>query len=203
MGKVFGIGFHKTGTTSLAKALTMLGYRVTGPNAVHRRDLDDRVALEVARELLPQFDAFQDAPWAYLYRELDRLVPGSRFVLTVRPEEEWLTSVVRHFGRRVSPLREWVYGPGLGSPIGNEHQYLERYRRHDREVRAYFAHRPDDLLIMDVTGDDGWEVLCPFLDRPAPDVPFPHVNDAATREGYGPLRRVKRRINWMTRRLRS
>jgi hypothetical protein len=30
--KVFGIGFHKTATTSLAKALSYLGYRVTGPN---------------------------------------------------------------------------------------------------------------------------------------------------------------------------
>src|SRR5215472_9937783 len=32
--KVFGIGFHKTATTSLAKALSYLGYRVTGPNWV-------------------------------------------------------------------------------------------------------------------------------------------------------------------------
>jgi UDP-N-acetylmuramate-alanine ligase len=37
--KVFCIGFHKTGTTSLAVALKTLGYRVTGPNGVHDPDI--------------------------------------------------------------------------------------------------------------------------------------------------------------------
>jgi hypothetical protein len=32
--KVFGIGFHKTATTSLATALSYLDYRVTDPNWV-------------------------------------------------------------------------------------------------------------------------------------------------------------------------
>ena len=35
--KVFGIGFHKTATTSLAKALSYLGYRVTGPMCKYNR----------------------------------------------------------------------------------------------------------------------------------------------------------------------
>ena len=29
--RVFGIGFHKTGTTTLDVALTVLGYKVLGP----------------------------------------------------------------------------------------------------------------------------------------------------------------------------
>ncbi|MEE2776427.1 MAG: sulfotransferase [Acidobacteriota bacterium] len=31
MTKVFGIGFHKTGTSSLGAALEVLGYRVRAP----------------------------------------------------------------------------------------------------------------------------------------------------------------------------
>lgn len=200
--KVFGIGFHKTGTTSLRLALEELGYRVTGPNGVHRRGMDTPMALAIAHEMLPRYDAFQDNPWANLFREMDREVPGSRFVLTVRSEDAWLRSVVGHFGPRSTPMREWIYGAGLGSPVGNEDLYVERYRRHNREVLEHFAERPDDLLIMDITRGDGWAALCPFLGRPVPHGAFPHSNSASARSTAGPLRRARWRVRWATRRLR-
>ena len=31
-------------------------------------------------------------------------------------------------------------------------------------------------MIMDVVAGDGWETLCPFLDRSTPDIPFPKAN---------------------------
>ena len=59
--KVFGIGFHKTATTSLAKALSYLGYRVTGPNWVDNPNIAEEV-YEMAFEFAHKFDAFQDNP---------------------------------------------------------------------------------------------------------------------------------------------
>ena len=44
---------------------------------------------------------------------------------------------------------------------------------HERRVRAYFADRPDDLLVIDISAGEGWEALCPFLGVPVPDKPFP------------------------------
>ena len=41
---------------------------------------------------------------------------------------------------------------------------------------AHFAGRPDDLLVLDVVGGEGWERLCPFLGLAPPDEPFPHFN---------------------------
>ncbi|MDH4113456.1 MAG: hypothetical protein OEV60_12390 [Actinomycetota bacterium] len=200
--KVFGIGFHKTGTTSLGAALRVLGYRVTGPNGVHRTGMNTEMAMATALELLPKFDAFQDNPWAMLFREMDREAPGSKFVMTVRPDEEWLRSVVGHFGPRSTPMREWIYGAGLGSPIGHEDLYLERYRRHNREVLEHFSDRPNDLLVMDITRGDGWDVLCPFLGLDVPSQAFPHANAASARSSAGLLRRARWRVRWATRRLR-
>jgi len=200
--KVFGIGFHKTGTTSLGEALRILGYRVTGPNGIHRTGMDHAMAMATALDLLPRYDAFQDNPWAELFREMDREVPGSRFVLTVRPEEAWLQSVVGHFGPRSTPMREWIYGTGHGSPLGNEDLYLDRYRQHNRDVREHFADRPHDLLEIDITRGDGWELLCPFLGLDVPDRDFPHSNSASTRSDAGLLRRAKWQVRWATRRLR-
>jgi len=188
--KVFGIGFHKTGTTSLADALTVLGYQVTGPNGVRLRGIDHRSAWNLATDLLPRFDAFQDNPWPLLYRDVDRAVPGSKFVLTMRPDERWLDSVVRHFGADSTPMREWIYG--VGSPLGHEDVFLDRYRRHNHEVAEYFRGRDHDLLVLRITEGDGWELLCPFLGHDVPDVPFPHSNRAAETSGAGALTRLRR-----------
>jgi len=178
-GKVFCIGFHKTGTSSLERALTILGYRVTGPNGVRDRKIGTHV-LALAQSLVPKFDAFQDNPWPVIYKEMDAAWPGSKFILTQRDPEAWLRSQVRHFGKKTRPMREWIYGAGC--PEGNEDIYRERFLRHYREVPAYFADRPNDLLVMDLAAGDGWEKLCPFLGKEIPNQPFPHANKAATRD---------------------
>ena len=168
--KVFGIGFHRTGTKTLGAALEILGYRVTGPNG-HRDPDISRTVYEKAFGLVPKFDAFKDNPWPLLYRELDERYPGSKFVLTVRPTDEWIRSAVGHFGKQPRTMVEWIYG--VGFPVGNEDIFIERYERHNREVQEHFKDRPDDLLVLRVTEGEGWEKLCPFLGRDVPDVPFP------------------------------
>src|SRR6266550_8959585 len=126
--KVFGVGFHKTGTTSLAQALSYLGYRVTGPNGVNNPYIGKDV-LAITLDLANRFDAFQDNPWPIVFKELDEQFPHSKFILTVRPTEEWIRSVVSHFKDDDTPMRKWIYG--VGCPKGNEEIYIERYERHN------------------------------------------------------------------------
>ena len=47
--KIFGIGFHKTGTTSLAQALKMLGFSVTGPNGINDPNIADNARYLIQR----------------------------------------------------------------------------------------------------------------------------------------------------------
>ena len=176
--KVFCIGFHKTGTTSLEKALELLGYRVTGPNGTKDPDIAAKVH-DMADELVAKYDAFQDNPWPVLYREMDEKYPGSKFILTMRSPESWILSQVRDFGLRETPMRRWIYGDDAGCPEGNEDVYVERYERHNREVLEYFEGRPDSLLVLDLPKGDGWPELCAFLGEPVPDKPFPHANKAS------------------------
>jgi hypothetical protein len=180
--KVFGIGFHKTGTKSLAEALRRLGYRVTGPNGTGDEDIAGKL-LPMTLALAEQFDGFQDNPWPLVYREMDRQFPGSKFVLTLRPMESWVGSVVRHFGTKTTPMRRLMYG--AGSPLGNEAIYIERHKRHIDEVRDYFRDRPQDFLTLRITEGEGWQQLCPFLGRPVPESPFPHRNPESVRAPKG------------------
>ena len=177
--KVFCIGFHKTGTSSLRKALETLGYRVTGPNGRKDPDIAENV-LPLAFGLVEQFDAFQDNPWPIIYKELDCRYPGSKFILLRRPTEAWIKSVVDHFGTKDTPMRKWIYG--VGHPKGNEDIYTRRYDLHNEQVMKYFEHRPDDLIVMDYTQGDGWGKLCPFLGCEIPDAPYPHANKGSDRK---------------------
>jgi hypothetical protein len=193
--KVFCVGFQKTGTTSMGAALEILGYRVTGGNWARDPEVA-RVALQRALETAPLYDAFQDNPWPLLYQEMDKAFPGSKFIMTIRPPEQWIKSAVKGFGAGTSPVREWIYGEGKGSPVGNEQTWLARYERHNREVLAYFAGRQDDFMVMDLAAGDGWEKLCRFLGQPVPDVPFPHANPAHKKFLKRTLKSIKRRLGF-------
>ena len=101
--KVFGIGAHKTGTTSLASVYSLCGLTVgdqvegelTGYSA--RRGQFQKLIDYVQRA-----DAFQDSPFAdaAVYGALDALFPGSKFILTVRPAQDWFRSFQRFTARR-------------------------------------------------------------------------------------------------------
>ncbi len=177
-GKILGVGMHKTGTKSFANALRTLGYRVTGPFGVNERQAPD-TTLKHALKTLEKYDAAQDNPWPFLYREIDAAYPGSKFILTHREPEDWIQSVVGHFGGTSTPMREWIYG--VGDPRDNEDRYVEVYERHNRNVTTYFADRPTDFMTLRVGDADGWSALCQFLGVAEPTTPFPHLNSERQR----------------------
>lgn len=176
--KVFCIGLHKTGTTSLAVALKTLGYRVTGPNGVHDPNIEKNV-FAMAYDLVDKYDAFQDNPWPIIYKALDVKFPDSKFILTLTAPEFWIKSQVKHFGRKETPMRKWIYG--VGCPEGNEDIYLKRFEDHNKEVKNYFKDRPQDLLVLELVNGDGWEELCPYLGVDIPNTSFPHAKKASDR----------------------
>lgn len=172
-GKIFVIGFHKTGTSSIDKALRILGFRVCGTICTHDLNIEQNV-YQTAFNLVNRYDAFQDNPWPILYKQLDQKYPGSKFVLTLRPTNQWIKSMVNSFYTESSPMRQWIYG--VGYPKGNEDIYINRYEQHNEEVLNYFKNRPGDLLVLRITEGEGWEKLCPFIGREIPTCEFPLTN---------------------------
>jgi hypothetical protein len=176
--RVFGIGLIKTGTSSLREALELLGY-----NAVHGGPLETmklvQEAIDAGEPMLsrldPSYNAFADVfGITYYFYLADVQYPGSRFILTVRDLDEWLDSRRRHTERN-RKLR--AAGRYRGDLLEVDLEAWEaEYRRHEAIVRSYFADRPDDLLVYDLTAGEGWEPLCRFLGHPVPDAPFPRAN---------------------------
>lgn len=188
--KVFGIGFHKTATSSLAAALRILGYHVTGPDRVNEISSWEEI-LEVVDRNVSKYDAFQDNPYPIAYEYIDDTSEDAKFILTVRDEEEWIQSVVDYFKGETTPMREYIYG--VGDPLGNESVYLERYRKHNQNVKEYFGSR-EDFLVLRITEGEGWDKLCDFLGLPRPPLEnFPHSRKRDG-SGYHPTPSVRRAL---------
>lgn len=177
--KVFSIGFHKTGTSSLSVALKHLGFRVK-EKTISNPNLDKESLFEMATEGSEAYDAFRGDYWSLIFREVDHQFPGSKFILTMRPADTWIASVVDHFDTYDTEVRQLLYG--APSPRGHEDVYIKRYEQHNQEVLDYFRDRPDDLLVMRITEGDGWDKLCPFLGREVPSSEFPFTNKGKSRE---------------------
>jgi hypothetical protein len=93
----------------------------------------------------------------------------------------WLSSI-RHARSRLRTqhfLRRAAYG---ALAFRDPTQLLDVYDAHCRRVRDHFRDRATDLLEIDICGGDGWELLCPFVDRPIPDAPFPHAGSPTARD---------------------
>lgn len=193
MKKVFGIGLSKTGTTSLHAALEQLGMRsLHNPESMLSVEGGE---LRFSSALAAEYNALSDLPIAAFYRELDREFPGSRFILTTRSEEPWLASCANHFHPSAFPSNEVVrklVERVYGTPVFEPNAFRASLRRHESEVRQYFAGRPLDLLIIDIDQTDKWTPLCRFLGISAPGVSYPHQN-RATRVPL-PLKRLARAV---------
>ncbi|MCP4397071.1 MAG: sulfotransferase [bacterium] len=179
--KIFCIGFHKTGTTSMGALCRELGYLGRGAykvwdtafvNALKQGDLSE------LKEVAEHYEAFWDNPWPVFYKELDQWYPSSKFILTVRDSSSWIASIVNHFGNLENPssaMREFIYG--YGNPAGHEKLYIERFERHNREVLKYFQERPQKLLVVDLNERDALKKTCRFLGKEITTLKtMPHKN---------------------------
>jgi hypothetical protein len=98
--KILGVGLSKTGTSSLHRALQILGY-----SSLH---FDEERLVDVldGSNPTPDFrryddvDAVLDLPTAVFYEELLAAYPECRCILTVRDVDSWWRSVSRYFNDR-------------------------------------------------------------------------------------------------------
>lgn len=190
---VICVGFHKTGTSSLGAALSILNYRVKGityrPLIPILNGNYDKVL-----KIIRNYDAVQDAPWFKIYKELDELIPNSKFILTLRDEESWYHSAVKQFSDLKSAQHEWIYGRGKGLLRYNKKNAIDVYTKHNKEVKDYFKDRPDDLLVLDFTEGREWEKLCSFLNESIPNTSFPHSNKSSTSKAKSEFKIMRRKV---------
>lgn len=191
--KVFGIGLSRTGTKTLTAALDILGLTIVHyPN--DKTTLAELEAGNCDFTILQYVNGITDITVVPFYEKLDILFPGSKFILTIREKASWLASVKEHWDYDLRTqgnaarnndyatnyavtqlLKQMVFGR-LDFDAAHMAGVYDRYLQ---QVTTYFQHRPEDLLIIDICGRQGWEMLCPFLGCAVPDRLFPYIETDA------------------------
>ena len=175
--KIVGVGLNKTGTKTLGTCLRhwQFNHASFSPAAFELWRRNNHAEL---LKTAAAYDSYEDWPWPLIFRDIDRLYPGSKFILTRRSDPEvWFKSLCKH-AERTGPtiFRKYIYGYEM--PHEHKDEHIRYYEEHLQTVRDYFKDRPEALLEVCWEEGSGWAELAQFLDRPAPDIPFPHENKA-------------------------
>jgi len=200
--KIFCIGAGKTGTTSIEKALSDLGYKM-GNQAQGELLVKDYSArnFKPILKFCKTADAFQDAPFCFkhLYVALDQAFPDSKFVLSMRDsEEQWYNSFTRfqsklfangksiptvddlknakyRYKGYVWEVRQKVYGITENDDPYDERILKEYYRSHNKEILDYFRYK-NNLLVLNIAEKQSYKKLCNFLNKKPLYDEFPWEN---------------------------
>ena len=167
--QVVQIGFNKCGTRSLYHF-----FRRNGLSCAHYAQgrLGAVMALNLATgqpvlKGLGQFNALTDLQGPVIgslfeghmfFREIDRDHPGAKFILPVRPVEDWIQSRLTHphYARRCRQHYDVADFDALAE------LWRAQWTQYRLDVERHFRKRPDDLLVFDITAD-GPEKIRDFL----------------------------------------
>lgn len=183
--KVYVVSLPRTGTKTVCKMLSTVGYNVKHlPSVFYPRLIGE------------DFNAFADTPcysYSFVYeRKFDK--NDNKFIYIDRPVDDWIESfegVNLHTGYSL-----------LMNLTMHEHMNVVRlldsrcmgevfgyHKTYDREhfKQKYYDHREqmqellgDKMLVYKLS--QGWEPLCEFLNLPLPESEVPHLNQKVINE---------------------
>ena len=132
----------------------------------------------------------------YTFIALDQAFPGSKFILMVRDDaEQWYKSLTRFHSKlwgngkipTAQDLKNAVREDLKGTPMYRGRPYhtcfhvhdvpkndpykkemlIDYYETHNKNVKDYFRHRPDDFLVINLKKSEDYGRFCQFIGHSA------------------------------------
>ncbi|KAI8147538.1 P-loop containing nucleoside triphosphate hydrolase protein [Fennellomyces sp. T-0311] len=200
--KVIGAGVSRSGTDSLRAALNMLGYNTLHMREMLAGKSRPELFTEAFNhpEKTPDwnlvyegFDAAVDCPTFTFTDKLIEYYPDLKVILTKRDADSWyesvLNTVYKHNAETLPAstdeadikIREMIQTTFLDGSFHDFQKFKDdpetmkaRYNAHNEWVMKVVP--ADRLLVLDLRDGISWEKICPFLGKPIPEEPYPHVN---------------------------
>jgi hypothetical protein len=196
--KIICLGQPKTGTKTLKQIFVQLGKKASGDPLCFLRNNSDYTTvndipidtnnffnnISYLQKNLEMFDFFHDVPYSFNYELIDKQYPDSKYILTIRDEEDWFKSLInyQHIPNMSScSLLNVIYHHEI---IMEEHknEVIELYRKYNNDVITYFKDVPEKLLIINLCDKtkNNTEIIQKITDFTKLVIPmnfvFPHVN---------------------------
>lgn len=202
--KFICVGQPKTGTKSLKDLFYQFGYNVCSNPIIYNNEnfndeilLDNNIKIDKNKffnnidyllENLYNFDFFHDIPYSYNYEKINQVFPNSKFILTLRDENEWFESLLKYqtIENAVSPtILKIVYNYEVISEDLKE-KFINKFNEYNESVIKYFSDKPNKLLIINLCSKNKNEEeivfnLLKFLNKDNQnellnEIKFPHLN---------------------------
>ncbi len=185
---IFEIGLGRTASRSVCEAFHLLGlniYHGLGHCGDCQQDAFDK--LRVGRF---DWDVYKTCDYSgnvssVHWHQLHKNIPDSRFILTVRPVEDWLDrweGKLHSHSRRVAlskcvpSLQTWRRLIQFGMVGFDREEWGRRYREHNRQVIDTIEE--ECLLVLNVwnnTDENVWRRIAKFIGQEPPDILFPKL----------------------------
>jgi hypothetical protein len=168
INKIICVGQPKTGTKTLKQIFEKLGKKTSGYPLCFLKNNSDYITIDDIHidtdnffnnigyldKNLEMFDFFHDVPYSFNYELIDKQYPDSKFILTIRDENDWFKSLF-HYVRLPLPecspkkLLNVIYHHEI---ILEEHkeEVIGLYRKYNNDVITYFKNTPEKLLIINL-----------------------------------------------------
>lgn len=176
--KIFGIGLARTGTTSLSKALEILGYKSVHVecNVMEVSNDDGYDRFSIINNVLEDNEAIIGTPLSPCFEMLANKYPDALFIITLRESEGWLKSCSLFFTEKLlmdenhKALHRWLYN----SILYDKEKFMKGYINYVCKVLKFFDSKRNRLLLYSLCSRSSWKPLCDFLGKEIPDIPLPH-----------------------------
>jgi hypothetical protein len=175
--KIFCVGWAKTGTSSLRRALEDFNLKVAPPwtdITIHSVQKTDNTI----KEYFDQFDVLNPTK----YQEMERLYPNSLYICTYHNPIETAYRMAKHnYNKPLDSLRypesvsqDNLYQYGWSNYKEKIHQIIEHYDG----IFKYFYEKRERFLTIDIIREPkaSYELLCEFLQAMPNYETFPHIN---------------------------
>ena len=166
INKIICVGQPKTGTKTLKQIFVQLGRNVSDDPLCFIENNSDYMTINdipidtnnffnnisYLQKNLEMFDFFHDIPYSFNYELIDKQYPDSKFILTIRDEEDWFKSLFHYVRLPQSSSKKLLNVIYHHEIILNEHkeEVIELYRKYNNDVITYFKDTPEKLLIINL-----------------------------------------------------
>ena len=151
-GKIFVIGFHKTGGTTLHHL-----FLKNLLQARHQPNWGFTLGKDRRGDYWHKFKCFSDGGHKEDFRFFATHYPNSLFILNCRPIKDWLFSRFKHGFFEHSKGQKTSLYPCSSEMLAD---WIKDNQKHHIDVIEYFSTKPEQLIIIDISQVNWIRFLC-------------------------------------------
>lgn len=175
---IFQVGFNKSGSTSLSKALDILGFNVShyhlkGHESTFLHDIVNKnilvnkdVLFGIPKDMDVILDCNPIMTESSIYTKLYYEHHHSKFIFLDREFNAWYISMIKHALKNNYIDDDYIY---------DRDWFFEQHVRVKAEILSFFSNKTN-FLHLNLCEDPTWDKLCAFINEKIPNIPFPKLN---------------------------